>query len=146
MNSRGYLIFWVNFWIYYPKLYTLLCRLNRKEGAQFRPLFCLPFFFCAPSFFFFDLEGAFFWEPSFRPLFFYFTTVLALKACFSGIFSVFLLAPSFRPPFFFFQKRPLFSFSFWRALFFAPSFRPPFFFAPSFLGNLPLRLCGLKET
>ena len=113
-------------------------RSHRKEGAQNRPLLCLPFFFffCAPSFFFFSFESAFL-RALFPPSFFFFYNNFCLKTVFFRNFSRVFARALFRPPFFFFWKRPLFSFFLWRALYFSPSFRPPFFFFSALLSMGP---------
>ena len=113
-------------------------RFNRKEGAKIRPLFCLPFFFFgAPSFFFFSLEGDFFESPLFALLFF--STILASKPCFWAIFPVFLFTPSFALFFFSFESALFFLFSYGGLFFLRPLFALLFFFSPSFLLNLCIK-------
>ena len=108
-------------------------RLNRKEGAQFRPLFCLSvFLLLVRSLFSFLVWRALFLEPSFR-LFFSFWLQ-------KRVFHVFLLYFCSRPLsalFFVFFKAPSFFFLYMEGSFFRAFFSSSlFFFAPSFLFKL----------
>ena len=128
--------------LYEPGRTTLSTRFNRKEGAQIRPLFCLPFFFFgAPSFFFFSLEGDFFESPLFALLFFFQQFWLQNR-----VFELFFPYFYSRPLFFFLLKEPSFFFFLMEGSFFCALFSPSFFFPPSFLLNLSYRLLATMKN
>ena len=115
---------------------SIPARLDRKEGAQNCTHFCLPFFLCALSLFFFSFEGAFFESPLSALLIFYLTTFLAAKTCFIQDFSPIVARALFPPAFFFLLKAPSFFIFYMEGCFLCALFSPSFFFAPSALFNL----------
>ena len=112
-----------------PLVKSATSRSHRKEGAQNRPLLCLPFFFffARPLFSFLVLR-ALFWEPSFRPLFFFYNN-FCLKTVFFRNFSRVFARVLFRPPFFFLLKAPSFFFFFMEGSLFFALFSPSLFFS-----------------
>ena len=114
---------------------TLLPRLPRKEGAQFRPLFCLPFFFfLVRPLFSFLAWRAIFLRALFSPSFF-FQQFWLQNRVFELFFPYFYSRP-LSPSFFFLLKAPSFFFFLMEGSFFCALFSPSFFFSPSFLLNL----------
>ena len=107
-------------------------QVQQKGGRQNPPSF-LPavFFFCAPSFFFFSLEGDFFESPLFAHLFFFLQQFWLQNRVFELFSRIFIHAL-----FFFLLKAPSFFFFLMEVSFFCALFSPSFFFSPSFLLNL----------
>ena len=113
-------------------------RLNRKEGAQFLPPFCLPFFILLVRrlFSFLAVRALFFESPLSALPFFLYTTFFWLEI---RVFRIFfrVFARALFPSSFFSFESALFFLFYMECSFFSPCFRPPFFFIPpSSLFNL----------